>query len=71
MDTEGLFDWLTEVRRLCVEHGREKIGDQMIGELLSKAPADEDGSLAMHSSLRGDGENCFRRSRYSLQVRRY
>ena len=44
VDTEGLFDWLTEVRRLCVEHGREEIGDQMIGELLSKAPADEDGS---------------------------
>ena len=43
VDTVGLLEWLTEVRRICVEHGREEIGDQMIGELLSKAPADEDG----------------------------
>jgi hypothetical protein len=29
---------------MCREHGRVKIGDQMIGQLLSRAPADEDGS---------------------------
>ena len=43
VNTEALLDWLTEVRRLCTEHGRVELGDQKIGELLSKAPAEEDG----------------------------
>ena len=39
-----LLDWITEARRLCAEHGRVQIGDQKIGELLSRALAEEDGS---------------------------
>ena len=35
---------MTKARRLCVEFDRAEIGDQYIGQLLSKAPAEEDGS---------------------------
>lgn len=35
----ALTRWVTEVRRLCSECGRHKIGDQMVGQLLAKAPA--------------------------------
>ena len=44
VNTEKLLDWIAEARRLCAEHGRGEIGDQKIGELLSKAPAEEDDS---------------------------
>ena len=43
VNTETLLAWVTEVRQLCDEHGRDKIGDQKIGQLLSKASAEEDG----------------------------
>ena len=43
IDSEALFSWVTEARRLCAEFGRAEIGDQYIGQLLSKAPAEEDG----------------------------
>ena len=42
VDTEALFVWVTEVRRLCAEHDRAAIGDQYIGQLLSRAQAEED-----------------------------
>ncbi len=43
VNTEALLDWMTEVRRLCAEHGRIEIGDEKIGRLLSKDqhPAEE------------------------------
>lgn len=44
VDAGVLSEWVTEVRRLCREHGRAGIGDSRVGELLSTAPADEDGS---------------------------
>ena len=50
VDTEGRGDadmlsrWVAEARRLCAEHGRAGIGDERIGQLLSRAPAVEDGS---------------------------
>ena len=44
VNAEALLDWMKEVRRLCAEHGRVELGDQKIGELLSKAPPEEDGS---------------------------
>ncbi len=43
VDAETLLDWMTKVRRLCAEHDRVEGGDEKIGELLSKAPAEEDG----------------------------
>ena len=43
INAEALLDWMTEMRRLCAEHGRVEAGDRKIGELLSKAPAEEDG----------------------------
>lgn len=43
INIEALLDWITEARRLCAEHDRSEVGDQMIGELLSKAPAEDDG----------------------------
>ena len=44
INVQALLDWIIEVRRLCADNGRIKIGDEMIGHLLSKAPPDEDGS---------------------------
>ena len=35
---------MEEVRDLCSEHGRAEIGDQMIGQLLSKAEPEKDGT---------------------------
>ena len=43
INAEELLDWLTKVRRVCAEHSRVEVGDQKIGELLSKAPAEENG----------------------------
>ena len=43
VNAEELLDWVAETRRLCAEHGRVEVGDRKIGELLSKAPAEEDG----------------------------
>ena len=44
IDVHETSQWVTEARRLCREHGRGAIGDQKIGQLLSKAPPDEDGT---------------------------
>ncbi len=44
IDIQTLADWVTEARRLCADHGRAKIGDHYIGQLLSRASAEEDGS---------------------------
>ena len=41
--TETLYAWMVDVRQLCAEYGRAKLGDQYIGQLLSRAPAEEDG----------------------------
>ena len=35
--------WVMELRRLCAQYGRVELGDQYIGQLLSRAPADADG----------------------------
>ena len=43
-DADVLSRWVVEARRLCAEHGRAGIGDERIGQLLSRAPALEDGS---------------------------
>ena len=43
VDTEALLAWVTKVRRLCAEHDREAIGDQQIGQLLSRASTEENG----------------------------
>ncbi len=44
IDAEVLSGWVADARRLCGQHGRMEIGDQEIGQLLSKAPSEEDGS---------------------------
>ena len=49
MDSEGTVDaetlqrWVFEARRLCAAYGRTGIGDEKIGQLLSRAPDDNDG----------------------------
>ena len=43
IDVAVLSQWIAETRRLCAEHGRAGIGDQYIGQMLSRAPADDDG----------------------------
>ena len=48
IDAEALVNWITEVRQLCAEYGRTDTGDQMIGQLLSNAPAEEDGRWPCH-----------------------
>ncbi len=35
--------WLSEARSLCSKHGRTKIGDQKIGQILAAAPVGGDG----------------------------
>ncbi len=39
----ALSNWLTETRALCKKYAREKIGDHMIGQLLSQSPLGDDG----------------------------
>jgi hypothetical protein len=43
INTEALMLWLTEARRLCTQYARVDIGDQCIGQLLSRATAEDDG----------------------------
>jgi hypothetical protein len=42
-DATALAAWLAEVRRLCSEHARADVGDHCLGQLLAKAPEDENG----------------------------
>ena len=43
VSTAALLQWLTEVRRLLQDQARVEIGDDRIGNLLSKAPVGDDG----------------------------
>ena len=43
VDGNRLLGWVIEVRRLCAEYGRAEIGDQYIGQLLSRHKDEEDG----------------------------
>ena len=42
IDAEALSAWVMDVRRFCAEHDRKAVGDEYIGQLLSRAPADDD-----------------------------
>ena len=44
IEVKDLLHWLKEARERCAKAGRSEIGDLQIGELLSKAPPDEDGA---------------------------
>ena len=44
INEEELLDWIIEVCQLCSKHGRIEVGERQIGQLLSKAPAEEDGN---------------------------
>jgi len=44
INTAALENWLAEVRRLCLEYGRADTGDHCLGQLLAKAPANDDGT---------------------------
>ena len=43
IDAEGLSTWVSEVRRLFIERGREVVGDQKVGQVLANAPPGADG----------------------------
>ena len=43
VNTEELKAWVDEVRSWCTRHERRKIGDDVIGSFVARAPADEDG----------------------------
>jgi addiction module HigA family antidote len=43
IDVKTLRTWLTELRALCLKHGRAEIGDHVIGQILATAPVGEDG----------------------------
>ena len=43
VDAEILERWVDEARRLCREHGRAVIGDDLIGKIMANAPAGADG----------------------------
>lgn len=42
VDTDALLRWVTEARGLCREHGRIEIGDERIGQWLSRAASEDD-----------------------------
>ena len=44
VDGAVLSQWVTEVRRLCRERGRESIGDNRIGHMLASSPTGSDGA---------------------------
>jgi addiction module HigA family antidote len=43
INTEALQQWLNDTRQLCAEHGRTEVGDQCIGQLLSRNLTEEYG----------------------------
>ena len=43
INAETLLQRVVETRRLCAEYGRARIGDRYMGQILSRAQADEDG----------------------------
>ena len=43
IDETELSRWIAEARRLCTEYGRARIGDQYIGQILARGPADDHG----------------------------
>ena len=43
IDVTDLSRWIKETRRLCTEYGRARVGDEYIGQLLARGPADEEG----------------------------
>lgn len=45
VDLDSLLTWMDEVRRLCREHDRSRIGDQVLGRLLSRARVDNDDDV--------------------------
>ena len=44
IDAVALAKWIDDVRFLCREYARIEMGDYSLGQLLAKAPKDEDGS---------------------------
>ncbi len=42
VEADALVRWVTEARRLCREHGRIEIGDERIGQWLSRAASADD-----------------------------
>ena len=45
IDSETLHEWIVETRRLCSEHGRSAIGDEYIGQLLSRSEPQQEGDI--------------------------
>ena len=43
IDVTELSRWIAEARRLCARHGRARVGDEYIGQILAKRPADDEG----------------------------
>ena len=43
IDETELSQWIAEARRLCTQYGRARIGDEYIGQILSRGPADDHG----------------------------
>ena len=43
IDQDDLLHWVKETRQLCAQFGRATMGDQQIGQLLARAPEDDDG----------------------------
>jgi hypothetical protein len=44
IDTNALNNWVTDARKICTGNGRAEVCDAKIGEQLSYAPSDADGS---------------------------
>ena len=66
MNSEGVVDaevlqwWVSEARRLCRKYGRTRVGDNYIGQILSRLPGDNDDvrpSLAVCKVLEAIGSS--------------
>ncbi len=49
IDIQVLSSWTNQARRLCEQYGRATVGDSYIGQLLARAPSEEDGSWPCRS----------------------
>lgn len=57
MDTAKLQEWIQQAREGCIQHNRREVGDEQIGELLSRSPIGKD-KIWPHEAVRDAIEQC-------------
>ena len=74
IDQDDLLRWVKETRQLCLQLGRTTRGDYQIGELLARAPEDDDAvwpcravCAAMEAVATADMESGFATGKYNMR----